>query len=66
MQDELLKQAQTLNSTLQHVINDSDIIRKQVEGLRMANGLSLDSKCKQMVNEVKETTANSVNELRTS
>ena len=65
MRDELLKQAQNLNSTMQHVINDSDVIRKQVEEIRM-NGLSLDSKCKQMVNEVKEITANSVNELRTN
>ena len=61
MQDEFLKQEQKLNSTMQ---DDSDITRKQVEELRM-NGLSLESKCEQMMNEVNETTANSVNELRT-
>ena len=30
MQDELLKQTQKVNRTMQH---DSDVIRKQVEGL---------------------------------
>ena len=44
--------------------DNSDFTRKQVEELQM-NGLSLESKCEQMMNEVNETMANSVNELRT-